>query len=95
MRYDEAADPLEQMLTRLRLNAIRDQLDSLLDEAARRELNLRQALQLMCEREIARRTESPSIRRCVGPSSPRPCGEPMTPRSADAPGEAATPSEQP
>ena len=57
MRYDEAADPLEQMLTRLRLNAIRDQLDSLLDEAARRELNLRQALQLMCEREIARKDE--------------------------------------
>ena len=76
MRYDEAADPLEQMLTRLRLNAIRDQLDSLLDEAARRELNLRQAPQLMCEREIARRTESLSIRRCAGPSPYQSAGAP-------------------
>jgi len=50
-------DPLAPMLTRLRLNAIRDQLDSLLDEAARRELNLRDALQFLCEREIARKDE--------------------------------------
>ncbi|MDE0028229.1 MAG: IS21-like element helper ATPase IstB [Deltaproteobacteria bacterium] len=45
------------MLTRLRLSAIRDQLDTLLDEAARRELNLRDALQFLCEREIARKDE--------------------------------------
>ena len=32
------------MLTRLKLTAIRDQLDSLLDEAARRELTLREAV---------------------------------------------------
>ena len=31
------------MLTRLKLTAIRDQLDTLLDEAARRELTLREA----------------------------------------------------
>jgi len=55
--HDEMVDPLAPMLTRLRLNAIRDQLDSLLDEAARRELNLRDALQFLCEREIARKNE--------------------------------------
>jgi DNA replication protein DnaC len=44
-------------LTRLHLTAIRDQLDSLLDEAARRELTLRELLGFLCEREIARRDE--------------------------------------
>ena len=39
------------MLGRLRLTAIRDQLDGLLDEAARRELALREALAFLCERE--------------------------------------------
>ncbi len=57
VRGDEVMDPLPQMLTRLRLNAIRDQLDTLLDEAARRELNLRDALRFLCEREIARKDE--------------------------------------
>jgi DNA replication protein DnaC len=45
------------MLTRLKLTAIRDGLDSLLNEAARRELTLREALVLFCEREIARKDE--------------------------------------
>ena len=45
------------MLGRLKLTAIRDQLDSLLDEAARRELTLRETLALFCEREIARKDE--------------------------------------
>ena len=44
----------EQMLARLKLTAIRDQLDRLLDEAAPRELTLRETLTLFCEREIAR-----------------------------------------
>jgi DNA replication protein DnaC len=44
-------------LTRLKLTAVRDQLDSLLDEAARRELTLREALAFLCEREIARKDE--------------------------------------
>src|SRR5688572_28054181 len=44
-------------LTRLKLTAIRDQLDSLLDEAARRDLTLREALGFMIEREIARKDE--------------------------------------
>jgi DNA replication protein DnaC len=50
-------DPLARMLTRLKLTAIRDTLDSLLDEAARRDLSLREALVLLCEREIARKDE--------------------------------------
>ena len=50
-------DPLARMLTRLKLTAIRDTLDSLLDEAAHRELSLREALVLLCEREIARKDE--------------------------------------
>ena len=45
------------MLTRLKLTAIRDQLDSLLDEASRRELTIREGLILLCEREIARKDE--------------------------------------
>ena len=37
-------EALVAMLTRLKLTAIRDQLDSLLDEAARADMNLREAL---------------------------------------------------
>ena len=48
-------DHLEAMLNRLKLTALRDQLDSLIDEAGRRELTIREALALFCEREIARR----------------------------------------
>ena len=44
-------------LTRLKLTAIRDQLDNLLDEAATRELSLREALAFLVEREIARKDE--------------------------------------
>ena len=36
-----STEELEAMLTRLRLPAIRDRLDALLEEAARREMNLR------------------------------------------------------
>ena len=48
-------DPLEAMLTRLKLTGIRDQLDTLLDEAARANLSARETLGLLCEREIARK----------------------------------------
>jgi len=48
---------LEAMLTRLQLTVIRDQLDSLLDEAAERELTLREAVAFLCEREVGRRNE--------------------------------------
>ncbi|WP_296365714.1 IS21-like element helper ATPase IstB [Vulcanococcus sp. Clear-D1] len=43
------------MLTRLRLPAIRDHLDALLEEAARREMNLREALTWLCTAEVARK----------------------------------------
>ncbi len=48
---------LTAWLSRLRLTVIRDQLDSLLDEAARKELTLREAVTFLCEREIARRED--------------------------------------
>src|SRR5215212_9868866 len=54
---DAAHDHLVEMLSRLKLTAIRDQLDSLIDEAGRRELTIREALALFCEREIARKDE--------------------------------------
>jgi len=50
-------EALEAILTRLQLTAIRDQLDSLLDEAARQDLTLREALVFLCEREIARKDQ--------------------------------------
>src|SRR5258708_37729368 len=50
-------EPLTGWLTRLKLTAIRDQLDNLINEAARRELTLREALAFLCEREIARKDE--------------------------------------
>src|SRR5260221_11582228 len=50
-------ETLTGWLTRLKLTAIRDQLDNLIDEAARRELTLREALAFLCEREIARKGE--------------------------------------
>ena len=55
MSVDHAT--LISWLTRLKLTAVRDQLDNLLDEASRRELSLREALALLCEREIARKDE--------------------------------------
>lgn len=48
---------LDAMLTRLKLNAIRDRLDTLLDEATRQDLNLREALAFMCEAEIAHKDQ--------------------------------------
>jgi DNA replication protein DnaC len=50
-------DHLIGMLNRLKLTALRDQLDSLIDDAGRRELTIRDALTLFCEREIARRDQ--------------------------------------
>ena len=41
--------------TRLQLTGIRDQLDNLLDEAARADLSARETLALLLEREIARK----------------------------------------
>jgi hypothetical protein len=50
-------ETLVAMLDRLKLTAIRDQLDSLLDEAARSKMTLREALAFFVQREIARRDE--------------------------------------
>ena len=53
----ETTDALEAMLTRLQLTAIRDQLDTLLDQAARSDLTLREALTMLCQAEVARKDE--------------------------------------
>ena len=48
---------LLEMLTHLKLTAIRDQLDRLLAEAARQDLALPDALAMLCERELGRKHE--------------------------------------
>ena len=50
-------DALPDMLTRLKLTAMRDRLDGLLDEAARGDLSLRETLALLCGAEVAHREE--------------------------------------
>jgi hypothetical protein len=50
-------ETLTGWFTRLKLTAICDQLDNLIDEAVRRELTLREALAFLCGREIARKDE--------------------------------------
>jgi DNA replication protein DnaC len=54
---DIIGDRLDAMLTRLKLTAIRDSLDTLLDEAARADLNSRETLAMFLEREIARKDQ--------------------------------------
>jgi DNA replication protein DnaC len=50
-------DRLAGMLTRLGLKAMRDRLDNLLDEAGRRDLSVRDALDLLCAAEVRHREE--------------------------------------
>ncbi len=50
-------DALADMLTRLKLTALRDRLDGLLDEAARGDLSLRETLALLCRAEVSHREE--------------------------------------
>lgn len=50
-------DALLAMLTRLKLTAVRERLDTLLDEAARRELSLRETLAFLCETEVAHKEQ--------------------------------------
>src|ERR1700745_1369034 len=50
-------DHLIAMLNRLKLTALRDQLDSLIEGAGRQGLTIRDSLTLFCEREIARRDQ--------------------------------------
>jgi DNA replication protein DnaC len=52
-----AIDRLDAMLTRLQLTTIRDQLDNLLDHAAKSDMTIREALTFLCEREIARKDQ--------------------------------------
>ena len=46
-------DALPDMLARLKLTAMRDQLDGLLSEAARGDLSLRETLALLCRAEVS------------------------------------------
>lgn len=48
---------LHAMLSRLQLTAIRDRLDTLLEEAARRDLDLRQTLAHLCTAEVEHRDQ--------------------------------------
>ena len=50
-------DALPAMLARLKLTAMRDRLDGLLDEAARSDLSLRETLALLCRAEVSHREE--------------------------------------
>ena len=52
-----AMDTLPDMLARLKLTAMRDRLDGLLDEAARGDLSLRETLALLCRAEVSHREE--------------------------------------
>jgi DNA replication protein DnaC len=54
---EPSTDRMDQMLTRLKLTGIRDQLDTLLDEAGRKDLNLRESLAYMLEVEVARKDQ--------------------------------------
>ncbi len=47
MADDILPDPLIGMLERLKLTALRDRLDNLLDDASRREMSLRETLSWM------------------------------------------------
>jgi DNA replication protein DnaC len=49
---------LEPMLQRLRLTGIRERLDNLLEEAARHQMTLREALAWLCAAEVARKDQS-------------------------------------
>ncbi len=63
-------DHLTALLSRLKLGAMRDQLDSLIDEAGRRELTIREALTMFCEREVARRDQRRIDMDMGSPASP-------------------------
>jgi len=52
-----AVEALPDMLGRLKLRALRDRLDGLLEDAARQDLNLRETLALLCDAEMRHREE--------------------------------------
>jgi DNA replication protein DnaC len=49
---------LPNLLERLKLTTVRDKLDSLLDEAARKDMNLREALTFFCEHEVCSKNQT-------------------------------------
>lgn len=51
-------DHLIALLNRLKLTNIRDKLDTLLDEAARKQMNLREAFLFLCEQEVCHKNQS-------------------------------------
>ena len=57
MADDILPDPLVAMLERLKLTALRDRLDNLLDDASRREMTLRETLGYLLAAEIGHREE--------------------------------------
>ena len=54
---DSRHEHLTALLTRLKLTAVRERLDNLLDETTRRELTLREALVYLCEAEVAHKEQ--------------------------------------
>ena len=50
---DVLPDPLVTMLERLKLTALRDRIDNLLDDAGRQDMTLRECLALLLGSEIA------------------------------------------
>ena len=57
MAEDILPDPLVAMLERLKLTALRDRLDNLLDDASRREMTFRESLGYLLAAEIGHREE--------------------------------------
>ena len=57
MADDILPDPLTAMLERLKLTALRDRLDNLLDDASRREMSFRETLGYLLAAEIGHRDE--------------------------------------
>ena len=49
---------LNSILNRLKLTVIRDKLDNLLDEASRKQMNLREALLFLCEQEVCQKDQT-------------------------------------
>jgi hypothetical protein len=59
---DVPIDRLDEMLVRLKLAGIRDQLDNLLEEAARTNHSAPETLTMLCERESGKTTGASSWR---------------------------------
>lgn len=51
-------DKLEELLSSLKLTTIRERLDNLLDDVARQELTVREALSYLCEQEVRNKQQN-------------------------------------